>query len=62
MKELYHITNVGCDDVTEADFYFTDEQAEFLKTMFDELNTYSEYECMPKIYIDMVLRGSESNG
>lgn len=54
MKELYHISNEGCDDSTEANFYFTAEQAEFLKTVFEELNTHSEYGCMPEIYIGKV--------
>ena len=47
----YKIENVGCDDVTEGVFEFTEEQATFLEKVFTELNEYSEYQCMPTIYI-----------
>lgn len=48
----HKIRNVGCDDETEGVFKFTEEQFEFLKVVFDELNKYSRYGCMPRIYID----------
>lgn len=53
-KEMYHITNVGCHDETDIYLDFTEEEAVFLKKTFDELNTKSDYECMPKIYIEKV--------
>ena len=49
----YIITNIGCDDITEAVFEFTEAQFEFLKSVFDELNTHSKYACMPTIYIEL---------
>lgn len=48
----YKICNVGCDDVTEAIFSFTEEEFSFLKGVFEGLNEYSTYGCMPKIYIE----------
>ena len=50
----YLIENVGCDDVTEGVFEFTEEQATFLEKVFTELNEHSEYGCMPTIYIKEV--------
>jgi hypothetical protein len=54
MKE-YKITNVGCDDVTEGVFGFTEEQYEFLNNTFEELNKNSTYGCMPKVYVEEIL-------
>ena len=51
----YKIINVGCDDATEGEFEFTEEQYQFLKRVFEELNKNSEYQCMPTIYIDPVI-------
>lgn len=48
----YRIRNVGCDDETEGVFTFTEEQFEFLKGVFEKLNEYSTYGCMPRIYIE----------
>ena len=48
----YKIENSGCDDVTIDVFELTDEQYEFLKSIFEKLNKQSEYVCMPKIYIE----------
>lgn len=53
-KHMYHIVNIGCDDETNCGFDFTEEEATFLKRVFDELNTHSSYDCMPKIYIEKV--------
>ena len=50
----YEISNVGCDDITEGIFEFTEEQAEFLNKVFTELNKISSYGCMPTIYIKEV--------
>ena len=48
----YKIENSGCDDVTIDFFELTDEQYEFLKSIFEKLNQKSEYVCMPTIYIE----------
>lgn len=48
----YKIENSGCDDVTIDIFELTDEQYEFLRSIFEKLNQKSEYVCMPKIYIE----------
>lgn len=48
----YTILNIGCDDETECDFDFTEEEYRFLKSVFERLNENSHYGCMPKIYID----------
>lgn len=48
----YTILNIGCDDETECDFDFTEEEYQFLKSVFERLNENSHYGCMPKIYID----------
>ena len=50
----YKINNVGCDDETVGVFEFTEEQFAFLNKVFTELNKYSEYGCMPTIYIECV--------
>lgn len=55
----YIIDNVGCDDETVAEFEFTKEEFEFLKKVFEELNTHSEYHCMPKIHIKEIVRCEE---
>ena len=55
MKKKYFIDNVGCDDETIAEFEFTQEEFEFLKKVFDELNTHSEYGCMPTIHIKEIV-------
>jgi hypothetical protein len=55
--KMYKICNVGCHDETECVFAFTDEQAEFLDTVFTELNQHSDYGCMPTIYIKSVEQG-----
>lgn len=55
MKKKYVIDNVGCDDETIAEFEFTQEEFEFLKKVFDELNTHSKYGCMPTIHIKEVV-------
>lgn len=47
----YRIVNVGCDDQTVGEFDLAQEQFGFLQNIFDELNTHSDYVCMPKIYI-----------
>ena len=54
MMKKYKIKNVGCDDLTECIFVFTEEQAAFLRKVFEELNEHSEYQCMPTIYIEAV--------
>lgn len=59
MKKKYFIDNVGCDDETIAEFEFTQEEFEFLKKVFDELNTHSEYNCMPSIFIKEIVRCGE---
>ena len=48
----YKIINIGCHDETIDAFQLTDEQYEFLKNVFERLNSQSEYECMPTIYIE----------
>jgi hypothetical protein len=48
----YTILNIGCDDETKCDFDFTEEEYQFLKSVFESLNKNSHYGCMPKIYID----------
>ena len=48
----YKIRNVGCDDITEKEFEFTDEQYYFLDKVFEELNEESFYQCMPNIFIE----------
>ena len=50
----YKIENIGCDDETVGVFEFTDEQADFLNSVFTELNKISTYGCMPRIYIKSV--------
>ena len=50
----YKIRNVGCDDITEKEFEFTDEQYYFLDKVFEELNEESFYRCMPSIFIEEV--------
>lgn len=55
MKKKYFIENIGCDDETIAEFEFTQEEFEFLKNVFAELNTHSEYNCMPNIYIKEIV-------
>jgi hypothetical protein len=62
MKKKYFIDNVGCDDETIAEFEFTQEEFEFLKKVFDELNTHSECGCMPTIHIkELVMCGECKN-
>ena len=51
-KKTYKITNIGCDDETEARFILTESQYNFLNEIFEKLNKHSTYGCMPKIYID----------
>lgn len=51
----YKIINSGCDDETEGVFELTEEQYEFLNTLFGELNKNSTCGCMPKIYIDELI-------
>lgn len=48
----YKIRNVGCDDITEKEFEFTEEQYYFLDKVFEELNKESFYQCMPNIFIE----------
>ena len=51
MMKKYEINNLGCDDETTGVFEFTEEQFEFLKEVFTELNKFSTYSCMPTIDI-----------
>lgn len=50
MKKKYLIVNSGEEGVF-AEFDFTQEEFEFLKKVFDELNTHSDLYWMPMIYI-----------
>lgn len=50
MKE-YQIRNIGCDDTTVGSFELTEDQYEFLKSVFEKLNKHSYYACMPTIEI-----------
>lgn len=59
MKKKYFIDNVGCDDETIAEFEFTQEEFEFLKKVFAELNTHSEDVFMPTIHIKELVRCGE---
>lgn len=47
----YKIINYGCDDTTEDFFELTDDQYEFLRSIFEKLNKQSSYGCMPTIHI-----------
>ena len=50
----YEICNLGCDDETTGIFEFTEEQFNFLNSVFTELNKISTYGCMPTIHIKCV--------
>ena len=50
-RKKYIIRNDGCDDATRGSFEFSEEEYIFLKKVFGELNTHSEYVCMPRIHI-----------
>lgn len=45
---------VGCDDSTEFEMDMTEEQLIFLKKVAIKANNTSEYNCMPRLFIDDV--------
>jgi hypothetical protein len=51
MDKLYMVNNCGCDDTTKCIIKISEEQFKFLNNVLGEINKYSSYGCMPKIYI-----------
>lgn len=49
MDNLYFIINVGCDDETCGLARISDEDFPKIKTIIENLNKNSHYECMPTI-------------
>lgn len=49
MPKLYHIENVGCDDITSGLARIPDDTMPFFVETIKNLNKNSTYSCMPKI-------------
>ncbi len=50
----YEITVSGCDDSTTIIKELTEEQAKFLKEIADQITETSTYNCMPRMYVELV--------
>jgi hypothetical protein len=57
MKLPYRIRVIGCDDETVVTRDLTETEAELLEAVAAEITEASEYDCMPRVTVELVAEG-----